>query len=179
MKKGQNYYKRMAVEGIINNHMDTANMVELYNQMAKQNNTPIHIWRNTRINLAEEIFLAVDPYHVLMAAMNGGWCDCDEWCYTTETQRGTELHSFDYMTDRDCPIYVSEILDWLEGEDWMPLENIFTRDDWAEETEDAFRKFAEEDEGFSLVGIGIFIGKNAGIDLLANWDNYIIDMYSE
>lgn len=173
----------MAADCILDNIADTDKdvIVELFNQMAEQDNSSIRVYKNTPLSLAEEVLTAMDPWHVLLAAMNGGWTESDAYCYTRQTQRGTELYSFSYLTDNDCPIYLSELLDWLEREDFAPLAEIVYNDyaAYGYMAENAFRMFAEEDEGFSPVGIGIFIGQHGGVVLDENWDNYIIEMYSE
>ena len=179
MKKGQNYYKRIAARLILEK-MDISILVDLYNKMAEEENIPIHIFDNSAMVLDEEVLPMRGAWDSIMAAMNGYWLPSDSFCYIRETQRGTELHSFSRIIDKDCPIYVSELLDWLERDDYCTIDNdVYTKDDYSQEVEDAFRMFAEEDEGFSPVGIGIFIGKNGGIALSDNWDNHIIDMLSE
>ena len=177
MKKGQNYYKRMAADCILEK-LSMGNLVSLYNRMGEENNYPIRIFDNSTCGLNT----ALDGhnfYSVLVAATNGRWVEGDDYAYINESSRGTELHSFSRLTDNDCPIYLSELEDWLEREDFLPLEDIYTKDDYQYEVENCFRMFAEEDEGFSPVGIGIFIGEQGGIALEDNWDNYIIDMYSK
>lgn len=176
MKKGQNYYKRMAVDCILDK-MDMSCLVDLYNRMDEDTNGGLHVFLNTAMELDEEVLPMRGAWEVLTAAMKGYWTEGDIFVYVRETQRGTELHSFSRLIDKDCPIYLSEIADWLERNDWLPLEEIYTRDDYSYEVENAFRMFAEEDEGFSPVGIGIYIGEHGGIDLYENWDNCIIDMF--
>ena len=177
MKQGQNYYKRMAVDAILEK-LDISNLVDIFNRMAEDNNYSIRIFDNTRLSLSENLFPCTDAWGVLDAATKGRWLMGDAWAYLNESSRGTELHSFSRISDKDCPIYLSELLDWLERNDYAALEDIYTKDDFCQEIENAFRMFAEEDEGFTPVGIGIFIGQNGGIDLFYNWDNYIIEMYS-
>lgn len=176
MKKGQNYYKRMAADCILEK-LSMENLVSLYNRMAEQENR-LPIFENTEYDIDNNM-CGHSHYDVLVAATKGCWVEGDDYAYINESSRGTELHSFSRLTDNDCPIYLSELEDWLEREDFLPLEDIYTRDDYQYEVENCFRMFAEEDEGFSPVGIGIFIGEQGGIALEDNWDNYIIDMYSK
>lgn len=176
MKKGQNYYKRMAVDCILDK-MDMSCLVDLYNRMAEQENR-LPIFENSDYDISNNM-CGHSHYDVLVAATKGRWIEGDEYAYINESSRGTELHSFSRLIDNDCPIYISELEDWLERNDFTPLEEIYTRDDYSYEVENAFRMFAEEDEGFSPVGIGIFIGEQGGIAIEDNWDNYIIDMLSK
>ena len=180
MKQGQNYYKRIATDAILA-EMDMSELADLYNRMDEDTNGGLHVFLNTAMELDEEVLPMRGAWEVLVSAMNGYWTEGDIFVYVRETQRGTELHSFSRLTDKDCPIYLSEIADWLERNDFTPLADM-VYDDYAKYghlVENAFRMFAEEDEGFTPLGIGIFIGRNDGITLDHNWDNYIIDMNAE
>lgn len=177
MKKGQNYYKRMAVDAILDN-MGINSLVELYNKMQEDKNA-LPVFENTDYDISNNM-CGHSHYDVLVAATKGCWIEGDDYAYINESSRGTELHSFSRLIDKDCPIYLSEIADWLERNDWEPLRDTFAYNEYEEspyEVENAFRMFAEEDEGFSPVGIGIYIGEHGGIDLYENWDNCIIYMY--